>query len=1051
MRNWVGWPTTRARSAALWLVLCAIGAVATVGIASAAGGGSRPPEAVPAGTDATAIPLGLQRNGDVTVAVNLTQPSLAATVASGGNQSAQLGKIKDQQAAVASKVRSLGGKDVARLTNALNAVVVQVDRSQIGQIEALPDVQSVRIVRDYEVSLSAGDDVVPYIGAAAAQAAGKNGSGVTVAILDTGIDYTHVNLGGSGTSADFVKAYGTSLDDARNKTLDPSVFPTAHVIGGYDFIGEHWPVDTVLHPDPNPIDCSPSSIPAIPGCAGGHGSHVADILAGVAASPGTAPGAKLLSYKICSTVSTSCSGVGLLQAVDRAMDPNGDGNISDHADVISLSLGSPYGQNEDDLTAALNNAVDAGAIAVAAAGNNGNLPYVVSSPSSGKNVISVAQTQVPSAIGYALRINTPTGIADMTNTATVDWSPVGAGVTGDLVRLGRACPANSISPAFNNPIDPYFNGNSPSGKVALIDRGGCAVSLKVDRAVADGAIGVVIANNVAGDAPSFSFGGGTHFAPTLIITQSEGNTLKTLLAAGTVNVTFGPSTGVPLVGSMVSTSARGPSYSFNSIKPDIGAPGAAVSADAGSGNHGSAFGGTSGATPMISGAAAILKGAYPGRSPSEIKSVLMNTAETNIKTNPMTTGSALAPITRIGGGEVRVKAALDSTTAAWDSKDQAASLSFGYVATSTPDQLVRTVTVRNYSGSPVTYAVTPTFRYADDAATGAVTLDAPSSITVPGNGTAQFAVKLNVDPSKLPLWTLNGGSNGGNGPLLNTFEYDGYLWLDGGSATNRVHLAWQVLPHRAANVSADSNVGNDGKLTVTNKSSVLDGDVDAFYLTGTSDRIKNPSLPSPGDNFAVIDLKSVGVRIDSGIIQFGIDTYGTRSHPNYPAEFDIYIDSNNDGHADYVVFNLENGAAGTSGQNVVEVFNLATNAGVIRFFNDADLDSGNVIMSALMSDVGLTPSSKFTYSVYAFDNYFTGALTDALENMTFTLGTPRWQLSAWPSFTVPAGGKGTLNVSSVPGGDAASPSQLGFLLLYRDAEASPGMGAADEGQAVIVH
>ena len=51
------------------------------------------------------------------------------------------------------------------------------------------------------------------------------------------------------------------------------------------------------------------------------------------------------------------------------------------------------------------------------------------------------------------------------------------------------------------------------------------------------------------------------------------------------------------------------------------------------------------------------------------------------------------------------------------------------------------------------------------------------------------------------------------------------------------------------------------------------------------------------------------------------------SHPNYPAEFDVYIDSNNDGTPDYVVFNLENGGFGTSGQNVVEVFNLHTSAG----------------------------------------------------------------------------------------------------------------------------
>src|SRR6202007_1916494 len=102
-----------------------------------------------------------------------------------------------------------------------------------------------------------------------------------------------------------------------------------------------------------------------------------------------------------------------------------------------------------------------------------------------------------------------------------------------------------------------------------------------------------------------------------------------------------------------------------------GAPGAAVSANAGSGNGTSAFGGTSGATPMISGSAAILKGAYPDRSPFEIKSLLMNTA-----TNPLTLGSELAPITRIGGGEVRVKAALDSTTAAWDDKADTGSLSF---------------------------------------------------------------------------------------------------------------------------------------------------------------------------------------------------------------------------------------------------------------------------------------------------------------------------------------------------------------------------------------
>jgi hypothetical protein len=187
------------------------------------------------------------------------------------------------------------------------------------------------------------------------------------------------------------------------------------------------------------------------------------------------------------------------------------------------------------------------------------------------------------------------------------------------------------------------------------------------------------------------------------------------------------------------------------------------------------------------------------------------------------------------------------------------------------------------------------------------------------------------------------------------------------------------------------------------------------------------------------------------VVQFGIDTYGARAHPNYPAEFDVYIDSNNDGTPDYVVFNSENGAFGTTGQNVVNVFNLTTGALGTFFFSDADLDSGNMIMTAPLSAVGLTPGTKFNYSVFAFDNYFTGNLTDSIENMTFTLGTPKFALSGPMTFTVPAGGKTSLGVSSVAGGAAASPSQLGFQLLYRDAEGSGGQDPTkDEADVVTV-
>jgi hypothetical protein len=86
-----------------------------------------------------------------------------------------------------------------------------------------------------------------------------------------------------------------------------------------------------------------------------------------------------------------------------------------------------------------------------------------------------------------------------------------------------------------------------------------------------------------------------------------------------------------------------------------------------------------------------------------------------------------------------------------------------------------------------------------------------------------------------------------------------------------------------------------------------------------------------------------------------------------------------------------------------------------------------------MSAVGLTPTAQFNFSVLAFDNYFTGAQTDAITGMTYTAGTPRYQGSGVPASGVPAGGSSTLTINAAPGGATASPSESGLLLMYRDA------------------
>ena len=68
----------------------------------------------------------------------------------------------------------------------------------------------------------------------------------------------------------------------------------------------------------------------------------------------------------------------------------------------------------------------------------------------------------------------------------------------------------------------------------------------------------------------------------------------------------------------------------------------------------------------------------------------------------------LAPITRIGGGELRVDRASSSTSAAWDADDQTGSLSFGYHTVDKPLTLTKQVTVRNYSDQRRTYTIRPT-------------------------------------------------------------------------------------------------------------------------------------------------------------------------------------------------------------------------------------------------------------------------------------------------------------------------------------------------------
>jgi hypothetical protein len=703
-----------------------------------------------------------------------------------------------------------------------------------------------------------------------------------------------------------------------------------------------------------------------------------------------------------------------------------------------MSVGQAYGQREEDITEAARLVSRLGVVVVAAAGNEADRPYILGSPAAGPAVISVAQTQVPSARAIPLIITAPPAIAGTYgNTATLDFAPIGAGFQSQpVVFVGRGCPAGSIE--AGSPADPYLA--NPAGKVALIDRGACDVSGKIDRAAKAGAVGVLIGLIAEGDAVSFSKGIGDTFVPSLVITLSTADRIKGQLAAGqAVLATVSNLFAIPLSGSIVSSSSRGPGYSYSSIKPDIGAPGGAVSAVAGTGTGEAPFSGTSGASPVIAGSAALVLQVCPTCSPTEVKARLMNTAEPTVFINPATQPGVLAPITRIGGGEVRVNRAAATRTAAWDAGDpESVSLSFGTLRTNTSGTFQKKVLVRNYGPSARTYTISTAFRYPNDAASGAVTLTGPSSVAVPANSSATFTLTLTLNSLLLPEWSLNGGERGGDGFRLQEVEFDGFVTI--ADATETIRLPWHILPHKAANVRPSSPTVSlsSPRITFTNVGGATTGFIDAFSLTGTSPQLPASVQPRLGDNYAIVDLKSVGARMVSigpgqfGI-QFAIDTWGERAHPNYPGAYEVQIDRNNDGVPEFVVFNGENGGFGVTGQNVVGVFNVATGTSTVYFFSVADLNSSTIVLTAPLAALGLTPATQFRFSVFAGDNYYTGQFTDAITSMTYTAALPKYVATGIPAAGIAPGASAVVNVAALPGGAAASPSQTGLLFLYTNA------------------
>ena len=899
----------------------------------------------------------------------------------GAQQEAFIGRARGVDASF----RVLGQTQVA-----LNAVIARVEAKALARLARDSAVESIRPVVDYQLDLS---ETVPYIGGSAVQKLGVTGKGITVAVLDSGIDYTHAAFGGPGTDLAYKNAYGTKLKHTKNQKINDAykgvkLYPTKKVVGGYDFVGELWvggAGSPPLAPDPDPIPCGPGAIEET--CDGSHGTHVADIIAG---AKGVAPDASLMAVKVCSSISTSCSGVALIQGMDFAIDPNGDGSTADRVDIINMSLGSPYGPStDDDLSAAVETASAAGTLVVTSSGNSGDKPYVTGTPGAAPSALSVAQTAVPSSTGFAMQLTAPASVAGLYEAVFQSWSkPLTSAVTS-VVQYGDGAGGNLDGCA-------PFAAGTLTGKVVLVDRGTCNFSAKIANIAAGNAAIGIIGLITPGDPFDGSLGlcpdNLCAAIPGYMVSQATANRMK---VAGATAV-FDPKNGIPLVGTVVGSSSRGPSNVLNLVKPEIGAPGASVSAVAGSGTGTAPFGGTSGAAPMVTGSAALLASAFPARGPLEIKAVLINTGETNIQNGATLFGATIAPITRIGGGEVRVDRAYASPAAAWIDADATAVLGFGFQDVNGSTTLTKTVHVRNYSASAKTFAISKTFRFANDEANGAVRVTpSASSITVPAKGDASFTVTMGIDGSKLRTWSLNAGSAGASGSTLTTVEYDGYVWLNDTSTTaddaSPLHLPWQVLPRKAAAVTASSTtLPVSGSVNLVNGGQA--GSLETYSLVATSP--DDPGSPAPGDNVSDADFKGVGVATfgvpadfcgdaASWVYAIDVNTWERQVTPQAPILFEFDFDLDRDGTNDYAVYNRDLGGLSSlnDGRNAAFVLNIATGEESAFFLTDQATNSGNTVLYFCADQMGLGMADAgrlVDVTGFAVDFYTSGTVRDTV-------------------------------------------------------------------------
>ncbi|KPK41187.1 MAG: hypothetical protein AMJ65_09955 [Phycisphaerae bacterium SG8_4] len=518
-----------------------------------------------------------------------------------------------------------------RFTGLINGLSLEMPRGVASRVRSMPDVLAIVPNRRYNYSLTRSNDLMNA--PTAWQLTGGEelaGRGIKIGIIDTGIDHTHVMFEDQG----YQRPEGYPLGDTdftNNKIIVARVFTK----GG------------------------DSAIDSTPRDRNGHGTHVASCAAGNFNTPsplgsmsGFAPNAYLGNYKVFTGEFTT------LEQIIAAL----EACVEDGMDVVNLSLGSEDYINSllDPEALAIRNAIRAGVVVVAAAGNSGR-PETIGSPG-----------QIPEVITVGSLTNGHTG----TSSGELDIAMMNVYSDGKQILTDEQVVLGPDPEFFSCPLLGRFQivdadlldggryggdqhglacvslpAGSAQDKWVLVQRGSCTFTEKIFNVEDAGGWGALIYNNAgAEEEPDELIRGplvpGT-MLPSYFSSRNVGLTVKEALTdGGVVEVEFYAPTPfernqTPL--ELSTFSSAGPSLSYV-IKPEISAIGEGSYAATQNDLPGefkfnsidytsfdlSGFGfssGTSFSSPRVAGVAALIKQANPSWKPEDIKSAIVISAQ----------------------------------------------------------------------------------------------------------------------------------------------------------------------------------------------------------------------------------------------------------------------------------------------------------------------------------------------------------------------------------------------------------------------------------------